>query len=226
MNACIVVKIGGSLARGPYLRPFCRMLPETLAWSTILVVPGGGILADGVRVLSRRWQIPDETAHRMAVLAMEQYGLLLAEMIPDAQPVVDVYTWRRDPPQAVAVWLPARFLADADPLPHTWDVTSDSIAAWIAGQLHADRLVLVKMVDGIRSGDDASATWYREISLETLKTLVNRGVCTEVDAYFPRVLETFPIETWIVNGAYPERFRQLARYGRTRGTRIIPHRPV
>ena len=32
----------------------------------------------------------------------------------------------------------------ASPLPHSWDVTSDTIAAWIAGQLKAQSLVLLK----------------------------------------------------------------------------------
>jgi hypothetical protein len=31
-----------------------------------------------------------------------------------------------------------------DPLPHSWDVTSDSIAAWVCGAVGADRLILVK----------------------------------------------------------------------------------
>ena len=39
---------------------------------------------------------------------------------------------------------PSRWLREADPLPHSWDVTSDSIAAWIAGQLGARQLILVK----------------------------------------------------------------------------------
>ena len=39
---------------------------------------------------------------------------------------------------------PYRWLRAADPLPHSWEVTSDSIAAWLAGQLHARRVVLLK----------------------------------------------------------------------------------
>jgi len=35
-------------------------------------------------------------------------------------------------------------MRDVDPLPHSWDVTSDSISAWVAGQVGAARLVLVK----------------------------------------------------------------------------------
>ena len=39
---------------------------------------------------------------------------------------------------------PARTLQEADPLPHSWEVTSDSIAAWVAGQVGAPRLILIK----------------------------------------------------------------------------------
>src|SRR2546428_3549416 len=39
---------------------------------------------------------------------------------------------------------PFRWLKTADPLPHAWEVTSDSIAAWLTGALGARRLVLVK----------------------------------------------------------------------------------
>jgi hypothetical protein len=42
------------------------------------------------------------------------------------------------------VLAPSRWLAAADPLPHTWEVTSDSIAAWAAGELDAAHLILVK----------------------------------------------------------------------------------
>ena len=36
-----------------------------------------------------------------------------------------------------------------DALPASWEVTSDSIAAWVADQVGAGRLVLVKEVDGL-----------------------------------------------------------------------------
>ena len=45
------------------------------------------------------------------------------------------------------VLLPAALPLDA--LPASWEVTSDSIAAWVAGQVGAGRLVLVKGVDGL-----------------------------------------------------------------------------
>jgi len=44
----------------------------------------------------------------------------------------------------IPVVAPYRWLRDADPLPHTWNVTSDSISAWVASMLGATQLVLVK----------------------------------------------------------------------------------
>ena len=44
----------------------------------------------------------------------------------------------------VPVIAPLQWLRSMDPLPHSWDVTSDSIAAWLAGALDAERLVLIK----------------------------------------------------------------------------------
>ena len=47
-----------------------------------------------------------------------------------------------------AVLAPYRWMRSADVLPHSWDATSDSVAAFIAGALDAAHLVLVKPRDG------------------------------------------------------------------------------
>ena len=44
------------------------------------------------------------------------------------------------------VWLPTRMVLEAD-IPASWEVTSDSLAAWLAAKLGARRLLLVKHVD-------------------------------------------------------------------------------
>jgi hypothetical protein len=43
-----------------------------------------------------------------------------------------------------ALWLPFGLLRDAPDLLTTWDVTSDSLALWLARVLNAERLVVVK----------------------------------------------------------------------------------
>ena len=136
---------GGLLADADALRAVAAALGEAAAARRVLVVPGGGPFADAVRALDNRLPLGDDAAHWMAVLAMEQYALALAALIPGARLVES-----RDDAEialgdgALAVLAPLRWLRAADPLPHSWDVTSDSIAAWLAGELGAGLLVLVK----------------------------------------------------------------------------------
>jgi 5-(aminomethyl)-3-furanmethanol phosphate kinase len=103
----------------------------------------------------------DRAAHHMAILAMEQYGLALADRLPRLRPCRTIDEMRRAASAGhPAIWLPAT-LALADPtIPQSWDVTADSLAAWLARRLGADRLVLVKSVAAPRPLDvDALAAF-------------------------------------------------------------------
>src|SRR5216110_1201780 len=83
----------------------------------------------------------------MAVLGMDQYAHALAARLPDAA-LVDGDGGISAAVQArrLPVLAPYRWLRAADPLPHTWEVTSDTIAAWLAGALGARRVVLIKPI--------------------------------------------------------------------------------
>jgi len=140
----VVVKLGGSLATAGTLRPWLDAIHETGAGRCV-VVPGGGVFADAVRSAQRALVFSDAAAHAMALLAMEQY----AHVVADLQPSWRLCAWAGDIEAAlaegrVAVWLPrAMIAADAD-VAASWDVTSDSLAAWLALRLRASHLVLVK----------------------------------------------------------------------------------
>jgi aspartokinase-like uncharacterized kinase len=145
-----VVKIGGGLLglSGAFDR-VTGALAAAAADRSLLVVPGGGPFADTVRERCRELQIDADTAHWMAILAMDQYAHALASRIRGAVLVER----QRDIPIALAagripVLAPYQWLRAADSLPHSWDVTSDSIAAWLAGALGATRLILLKPVAG------------------------------------------------------------------------------
>jgi aspartokinase-like uncharacterized kinase len=144
-----VVKVGGGLSAIPgALDTVGAALTAAARHRRILVVPGGGRFADAVRAFARSEPLSDDAAHWMAMLGMEQYAHVLAERIP--APLVE------EPgaiPSAlagsgVAVLAPYRWMRAADVLPHTWNATSDSVSAFVAGALDAERLVLVKPVDG------------------------------------------------------------------------------
>ena len=149
-DAPVVVKVGGGLLAVPgALESVVAAVGALVRRWRVVVVPGGGPLADAVRELDLTLHLSDDTAHWMAMLAMDQYGHLLAERIERAVLV--------DEPGGigaahaagrVAVLAPYRWMRSADVLPHTWDATSDSVAAFVAGALDARHLVLVKPVDG------------------------------------------------------------------------------
>jgi len=178
----------------------------------LVVVPGGGSLADEVRRADRRLRLGDSTAHWMAILAMDQYGYVLADLAPGA---ALVRSRRELAPGRLNVLAPAAWLRRADPLPHSWDVTSDSIAAWIAHALRARRLMLVKDVDGFPApdrGPGKERELVRRVALEAFS-----GV---VDPYFARALDP-ATACWIVRGTRPERVARLLETGRTHGTEVV-----
>ena len=188
----VVVKLGGSLYnRVPYL------VPAFLASGRpIIIVPGGGIFADTVR----KTRVNDDSAHWMAVAAMDQYGWVIASQGIRATALLQV-------PDKPVVFLPYCSMQKHDPLPHSWDVTSDSIAAWVADMLGLE-LLLLKSVDGIL--EDAN---LMEHIKKPLKTEI-------VDPFFiPFVLEK-KVYTTIINGSRIERVEKFLRGETVPGTRI------
>jgi len=139
----IVVKLGGSLIADPRLPDLLAALAH--AGAPLLLVAGGGPLADGVRALQPRLSLSEAACHRMAILAMEQTAIAFADGTPglvladSAASIAHAHAQGR-----AALWLPARMALSARDLPESWELTSDSLAAWLAREVGASRLVLVK----------------------------------------------------------------------------------
>ncbi len=141
-----VIKVGGGLAAVPgALDRVCRAVAAAGSDHRILVVPGGGPFADAVREFDRAVGMSPDAAHWMAILAMDQYAHVLADRIPNAALIEEPGGLLHSlPSSGVAVLTPYRWMRSADVLPHSWEVTSDSIAAFVAGALDAERLILIK----------------------------------------------------------------------------------
>jgi 5-(aminomethyl)-3-furanmethanol phosphate kinase len=188
----IVVKFGGSLYnRVPDLVPVLLASRRPL-----FIVPGGGIFADAVRIS----RVDNDSAHWMAIAAMDQYGWFIASQGIMATPFLQA-------PDQPVVFLPYCSMRRHDPLPHAWDVTSDSIAAWVADLLGLD-LLLLKSVDGILEKGSVM-----EQVIIPVKTEV-------VDPFFiPFVLEK-KIKTIIINGSRLDRVEKFLRGETVSGTWI------
>ena len=177
-----VVKIGGGLGDDALLG-LCTALGELGRRHRLLVVPGGAGFADAVRDADRRFGLHADTAHRMAILGMEQFGWLLSDLIPGAERCADLTlagTGRTN------VLLPAGLSLDA--LPASWQVTADSIAASVADQVGAGRLVLVKDADGLYADWPARGEPIARLSVAELAALRAAGRAAGVDQHLPAVL--------------------------------------
>ena len=144
-----VVKLGGgALAHVGHFQAVLAAIAAAAQDRRLLVVPGGGPFADAVREVDRRLRLSNDAAHWMAVLAMDQYAHLVAARLAGsvlvAEPRGIAAALGAGAVGRIPVLAPYRWLRETDPLPHEWMVTSDSIAAWVAGMVCARRLVLVK----------------------------------------------------------------------------------
>lgn len=201
-----VVKIGGSLigcAKDIVRRLF--LLSEN--GYGFLLVPGGGPMADLVRTLYKSGLVSDEAAHWMAVLAMEEYAYLLAdgtgaELVDDPCPSQDVRILR-----------PYRYLLNNDSgLEHSWDYTSDAIAALVACRLGSD-MIKVTDVDGVMiSGRLVSE--IRASELMGLRSCIDQGSL--------RIIGSCGSRCFVLNGSIPERLIAMVEElpERCRGTVI------
>ncbi|WP_048143532.1 amino acid kinase family protein [Methanosarcina horonobensis] len=209
----VVIKIGGSLIReAPEL--VNRLInefgsgsqgtapdikhPEKTSFS-ILIVPGGGIFADAVRRADESFGLGDDAAHWMAILGMEQYAFYLQ----DKSHAAGTDSIQELPP-GVSILFPYGLLKAEDPLPHSWKVTSDTIAAWVAKQTGA-LFIKATDVDGI----------FREGKLirETFTSDLSENFESCIDPALPEFLQKNRMECIVINGKFPERIIQ-AMYGK------------
>lgn len=142
-----VLKLGGSLLGQPELRSWLSMLAGN-SDGRVLIVPGGGVFADAVRDAQQVAGYDDAAAHRMALLAMEQFGLVMKSLQPDLTTVAsELEIAERSWQHRAMIWMPSAMVLADETIPMDWSVTSDSLAAWLGAKLGADRVVLVKQVD-------------------------------------------------------------------------------
>lgn len=176
----IVLKVGGSLF---------EHAPEVLrrvdsAGADVLAVPGGGRFADLIRAVGREHGLSEDAAHWMAVLAMDEYAYYLSDKTGIELTPLLVKK------KGVRIVLPYEVLRRRDDLPHSWDITSDTIAAWMAAQTSSG-LVKATDVDGVIIHGRLQ---------DTVEASSLRGVDTCVDRALPGFLIDHKMNAFVVNG--------------------------
>ena len=178
----IIIKIGGSLSRSDALVDCLNALEKNYQGRAVVIVPGGGAFADPVRLVQQHWQFDDHTAHCMALLAMQQTALMFKGLKADFVIVHNVAAIRTQLGRhKIVIWSPDIVELDNAGVAASWDISSDSLAAWLAHTLSANELILIKS-----AVIDASLSLYQLAEQQ----IVDKAFCgfTEAAAFTTQVI--------------------------------------
>ncbi len=193
-----VVKIGGSL-----FPEYSIKLARKLVGHDVLIICGGGALANQIRDYHHEINLSPTAGHQTAIICMDILGMLLVDKVKNSEAVRSLDEAKIVLKQGnLPVLLPSMLLEDLDPLEHSWRVTSDSISLYISQLLKA-KLLIATNVDGIYTHcpSEDGAQFIKDISA---KKLLNFGE-TSLDESFAELLIKYKTSSCVVNGKHPER---------------------
>ncbi|WP_178648941.1 delta 1-pyrroline-5-carboxylate synthetase [uncultured Methanobrevibacter sp.] len=197
-----VIKIGGSLFPN-----YAIELVKQLEGTDSVVILGGGEFANLIRKYDLELDLSDKVAHWTAIDAMDIMAKLTADKVESAEIANDLNeAFALLSKGLTPILITSNILRSEDPFENSWDVTSDSIAAYISHMLNAN-LLIVTDVNGIYTQEPnvKGAKFIDIIDAETLLTFQE----TSIDLMLPSLLLEFGTNCYVVNGKYPERVLSL-----------------
>lgn len=197
-----VVKIGGSLFPN-----YAINLAKKLENTNSLIVLGGGEFANLIRKYDSEINFSQETNHWTAIDCMDIIAKLVNDKVESTKLAYSI-----DDAIAISnegftpIFVVSKFLREDDPFECSWDVTSDSIAAYISHLLNAN-LLIVTNVNGIYTQEpkESGSTFISKIDAKTMLNFPE----SSIDVMLPTLLLKFGTNCYVVNGKYPERVLSL-----------------
>lgn len=217
----IIIKLGGSLTKDKkILEDLCMEIENLSKNFDILIVPGGGEFADLVRNYDEKFKLTKEISHKMAILAMDQVGFLISGFLKNYVFIDDLDELKNyKTKNKVKIFIPSKFLFEVpeSELNPSWDITSDSISAYTAKKLGAEKLIILTDVCGLYDSDPnktKDAKLIKKIKLKEIKKFPS----TCVDNKFHEFLKT---PCFIINGKFPGRISNVLKNKESGGTEIL-----
>ena len=197
-----VVKIGGSLFPN-YAIDLAKKLENTNS----LIVLGGGEFANLIRKYDSEINFSQETNHWTAIDCMDIIAKLVNDKVESTKLAYSI-----DDAIAISdegftpIFVVSKFLREDDPFECSWDVTSDSIAAYISHLLNAN-LLIVTNVNGMYTQEpkESGSTFISKLDAKTMLNFPE----SSIDVMLPTLLLKFGTNCYVVNGKYPERVLSL-----------------
>ena len=191
-----VIKVGGSLL------DWQPLATQLLSWiasqpqATNVLIAGGGPLADAIRRADAIHGLGEQLSHDLCIELLGVTARLLRSILREHAQLAswgDTVKLRSEQyPADIVVLDPRDFMqsiankAGSAALPHSWDTTSDSIAASVACALSADELVLLKSCGPSTARNDNC----------DFRSLADEGY---VDRHFPMAVSSFSGRVRLVN---------------------------
>lgn len=199
MSGYTILKVGGSLIP-THIEAVCGALKRATHHRKLVLIAGGGEIADVIRGYRRKLDVSDATTFAMALLSMDQHAFLLAELggFPLARTVGDLALIS----EPICVLAPAMDV-HGNSLGRSVDigrVTSDAVAAFIAARIGAS-LVIATDVDGIYDQDPRlapDAALLEQVKAGDLKHP------TSIDVEAAAAIQRFGLDATVLNGAKPQ----------------------
>jgi aspartokinase-like uncharacterized kinase len=176
----------------------------------IILIPGGGSLANFIRKVYSELKFTEELGHWMGVISMNYNGIELGKKFPELEVIEEINKLKKLD-KSLCIFLPYRFLKEIDILPHNWDVTSDSITLFLAKELEITQCFLIKDIDGILNKQNIL---MKELTTSDFTKMKKSGNLSDfknteselknqsrpVDSYLITLIEKWKIPCVILNG--------------------------
>ena len=171
-----------------------KKLYEDNTLQKIIIIPGGGSYANFIRSVDKKLVLGDDLAHWAAIFSMNYNGKDLNRKFPDFECIDDLEKIQRAK-RIFCIFLPYNYLKKKDELPHSWDVTSDSIAIYIANKLNLNECYLIKDIEGIYSKNNEV---IKEISTIQYKNFKKDGKLAKIGLNQDNLKKSKPIDSYLL----------------------------
>jgi hypothetical protein len=216
MDKIIVIKIGGSFINTENiqkLKEIVKIIENKAAEEEsikFIIVNGGGKAADLVRQFDSTCKLAAKNSHFAAISAVELNAFLISDFFKE----FSFFSQKLKLHSKINIFLPLAYYKNFDPLPNSWQVTSDTMALETAERVNAEKLIILKQKELVN----------HQFNSEKAEKLSESGL---IDDYFPILFEEVKrnlagkMEAVIINANYPQRIKNYLINKNTKLTKII-----
>ncbi|MCQ2737215.1 MAG: delta 1-pyrroline-5-carboxylate synthetase [archaeon] len=178
-------------------------LAKSLEGQNCLIVVGGGEFANLVRKYDDEIGFSNDITHEVAINSMDILAKLMYDKLAFSELCCSLERAQNIANSGkIPIMLCSKLILEEESLKHSWEITSDSIAAFIANELGA-KLLIATNVDGIYDKDpsQADAKFINDIGVKKLLSFDE----SSIDLMLPVLLKEYGFDCYVVNGKIPER---------------------